>query len=546
MAMAMRTGWSLWVALVALLAALLAALAQPVRAAGPALGPLVSVPWLQQRLPAADVLLIDASPAKAHQAQHIPGAVNADVFSFGAKDVPPAVMQGHFQRLGISPGRRIVIYDEGASMLATRLFWDLHYHGFPMRDVHILDGGLAKWRELGGPLTQAATPAPVPGRFRVTRLNEQARVRTAEMLQASGDPQRHALIEALEPDWHFGETAYFDRPGHIPGGVMMPRADFYNADKTFKSPAELRRMLTYMGVRPEQQVNAYCGGGVAASVPYFVASFLLGYPKVKLYKESEMGWLQDERGLPFWTYDAPQMMRATAWLRAWGGPMMRAYSDAAFTVVDVRPAEVFRQGHLPFAINVPAARMQELLDQPARLAQLLGAAGLNPLHEAVVFSDAGLDGQAALAFVALQGLGQHRVSVFMDTLDQWAAAGQAVDRQAADAPAPPPQAYTARVREGVWLRQGGGSAGAYPRVLVAAGPAPAQPPEVKLVQLPPADLMRPDGTPKAASEIWKRMTQAGVPRYAEIVSVADELGAAAANVFLLKLMGFPDVKLMLP
>ena len=54
-----------------------------------------------------------------------------------------------------------------------------------------------------------------------------ARVRTPEMLLASGDPQNHALIEALEPNWHFGETAFFDRPGHIPRGVMMPRADFY-------------------------------------------------------------------------------------------------------------------------------------------------------------------------------------------------------------------------------------------------------------------------------------------------------------------------------
>ncbi len=529
------------------LGAVLLMLAQLAWAAGQVPGPLVSVLWLQQRLSAADVLLIDASPAKAHQAQHIAGAVNADVFSFGAKDVPPATMQQHFQRWGISPDRRIVIYDEGASMLATRLFWDLHYHGFPMRDVHILDGGLAKWRELGGAVTRAATPAPAPGRFRITRLNEEARVRTPEMLLASGDPQGHALIEALEPNWHFGETAFFDRPGHIPRGVMMPRADFYNADKTFKSPDELRKMLGYMGVRPEQQVNAYCGGGVAASVPYFVARFLLGYPNVKLYKESEMGWLQDERGLPFWTYDAPQLMRGTAWLRAWGSPMMRLYSDATITVVDVRPAEVFRQGHLPFAVNVPGETWARLLDQPEQLAQALGRAGLNPLHEAVVFSDAGLDSSAALAFVALQGLGQHRVSVFMETLDQWAAAGQEVARQAADAPVPPPQAYAAGPRPAVWLRQPTGGAGPFPRVFIDAGRTPlAQPPVGTRVQVPQAELLKPDGTPKAASEIWKRLEQAGVPRYAELVSVADDRGAAAANVFLLKLMGFPDVKMLLP
>jgi 3-mercaptopyruvate sulfurtransferase SseA len=57
-------------------------------------------------------------------------------------------------------------------------------------------------------------------------------------------------------------------------------------------------MLTYLGVRPEQQIYTYCGGGVAASVPFFALKFLVNYPKVKLYKESELGWLSDERELP--------------------------------------------------------------------------------------------------------------------------------------------------------------------------------------------------------------------------------------------------------
>ena len=64
--------------------------------------------------------------------------------------------------------------------------------------------------------------------------------------------------------------------------------------------------------------------------------------------------------------------------------------------------------------------------------------------------------------------------------------------------------------------------------------------------VPYADLLKPDGTPKAASEIWKLLEKAGVPRYAEIVSIADEPGAAAAAFYLLKLMGFPDVKMLAP
>ena len=41
------------------------------------------------------------------------------------------------------------------------------------------------------------------------------------------------------------------------------------------------------------------------------------------------------------------------------------------------------------------------------------------------------------------------------------------------------------------------------------------------------------------------LSKAGVPRYAELVSVSDDPGEAAANYYLLKLMGFPDVKAVL-
>ena len=41
------------------------------------------------------------------------------------------------------------------------------------------------------------------------------------------------------------------------------------------------------------------------------------------------------------------------------------------------------------------------------------------------------------------------------------------------------------------------------------------------------------------------LVKAGVPRYAELVTFADEPGEAAANYYLLKLMGFPDVKVLL-
>ncbi|MGH6623195.1 MAG: sulfurtransferase, partial [Burkholderiaceae bacterium] len=268
----------------------LAAVAASVFAVSPAMatagdrGHLVSAAWLAQNLKSEDLLVLDASPPPMYAAKHIPGAINVDVFTYGAQEIPAAEMERRFQSWGISAGKKIVIYDQGGSYMATRLFFDLYYQGFPATDLLVLDGGLAKWQEVGGQVTKEPTPTPTPGSFRITRTNDSARVRLPEFLAASGDPTNQVLVEALEPTYHFGENKFFDRSGHIPNGIMLPTADFFNADKTFKSDEELRRMLAYLGVKPEQKIHAYCGGGIAASVPFFALKFVLNYPNVTLYK----------------------------------------------------------------------------------------------------------------------------------------------------------------------------------------------------------------------------------------------------------------------
>ena len=211
---------------------------------------------------------------------------------------------------------------------------------------------------------------------------------------------------------------------------MVPSDDFYNADKTFKSADEIRRMLSYLGVKPEQQVYTYCGGGIAASVPFFAARFILDYPQVKLYQESELGWLRDERVLPYWTYDAPLLIRETDWLKTWGGKMFRMYGVSEVSMIDVRPADVFKQGHMPYALNIPADVFKSNLKNPEKLAEILGQAGVNASHEAVVISDAGLNSNSALAFFMLESLGQKRVSVFMDSIDKWLERGLEVTKDA--------------------------------------------------------------------------------------------------------------------
>jgi 3-mercaptopyruvate sulfurtransferase SseA len=489
-----------------------------------------------------------------YAAQHIPGAVGVDAFIYGGREAPVAETERLYQAWGVSPGKKIILYDQGGSFMATRLFFSLYYHGFPANDLAILDGGLSKWQEAGLPVTKDVTPAPKRGAFKVAKINEDVRVRLPEILNASADPANNVLLEALGANWHFGEILAFNKAGHIPHGVLLPSADLYKPDKTFKSLEELRRMLAYLDIRPEQQIYTYCGGGVAASAPFFALKFLLDYPKVKLYPESEMGWLSDERDLPYWTYDAPFLMRDAKWLQWSGGQNARTFIGAMVSVVDVRPADAFNQGHVPFALNIPAEVFRSHLGSPEKLAQALGAAGVDASLEAVVVSGAGLTTDSALAFVMLEKLGQKKASVFVDSMDNWTQQGFAATKDPTvvgpkKAPrdlAIEPKPYAGTFRGGVVIADPKRSKGVYPKVFIASGrnlPAKAQ--DGTVVHVPYTDLLNADGTPKPAKDIWNILTKAGVPRYAELVCFSDDPGEAAANYFILKLMGYPDIKVLM-
>jgi 3-mercaptopyruvate sulfurtransferase SseA len=519
-------------------------------------GNLVDVNWLAKNLKNPDVLILDASP-ETYAKNHIPGAVSVNIyelFAYGFGGISSAQMEQTFDSWGVSPGKKIVVYDKGGDSLAARLFFDLDYHGVPEQDLFLLDGGLSKWQQQGLPVTNDPTRSPKNGTFKVVQFNDNLRGTLPEVLSAAGDPTHNALLEGLEPEWHYGVIAPFDRAGHIPYGILAEGADFFNADKTFKSPEEIKRMLAYLGVKPDEQIYTYCGGGVAAATPFFAAKFVAGYPKVKLFPESELGWLSDQRELPYWTYDAPYLMRETNWLQFWAGQMIRMFLAVPVSIVDLRPAAAYSAGHIPFSINVPAEEFKSNLAAPEKLAAMLGPAGVHASDEAVVVSGAGLTKDSALAFVMLEELGQTKVSIFMDSMDQWTQLHQHLSKNptAVGLKKTPhdativPGSYPEDLRADVLLTDSNSSHGLYPTVYVASGnDVPDKLRGGQVVHVVYTDLLNTDGTPKQAKDIWAVLKKAGVPRYAELVCISDDPGEAAIDYFILKLMGYPDVKVQL-
>lgn len=512
-------------------------------------GNLVSVEWLAKNLHNKELLILDASQPQQYSQQHIIGAINVNFMSYGVRELSLSDIEKRFQSWGIKKDKKIVIYDRETPMMATRIFFDLYYCGFPISNLFILDGGLNKWIESGKPVSNESPTTFNDGAFKITDFKEEVRVKLPEFLEASGDQENYVLLDALDAKWYFGEFQFFHRPGHIPFGVMLPSADFYNPDNTFKSPEEIQKMLDYFGITKQKKIYTYCGGGIAASVPFFALKFILDFPDVKLFRESEIGWVLDRRELPLWTYDKPFLTRETDWLKTWGGKMMRMYGVSNVDIIDVRSNELYKNGHIPFAINIPIDHFKKYLNKPEKLAEIFSQYGINPSNEAVIVSDGGLNDHSALAYLILDYLGHDKISIFIDSNERFIQSGIPLEKEdnVSDnkSSAVTTSKYIPNIKSEILLSDQSQSKGLYEKVFIESGKSISNLiSDGKVLHIPYTDFIDNNGKPKSAKEIWQIIQTAGVPRYSDIIFVSNNPGEAAANYFIFKLMGFPDLNVL--
>jgi thiosulfate/3-mercaptopyruvate sulfurtransferase len=232
--------------------------------------------------------------AAAYRAGHIPDAVylspkELDDARANAEGLPirPEKAAALFGGLGIGHDTTVVAYDDGGGTYAARLFFVLEYYGHTR--TRLLNGGLAKWRREGRPLTQNA-PTVEATRF-VPRARREL-VATADEVKAALGKEEVCLVDARSPEEYAGKDVRAKRGGHIPGARNVDWVNTLNPDRTFKSADALRAVFEAAGIRPDRQVVVYCQSGLRAAHDYFVLR-LLGYAKIKNYDGSWNEWGND-------------------------------------------------------------------------------------------------------------------------------------------------------------------------------------------------------------------------------------------------------------
>ncbi|WP_329459613.1 sulfurtransferase [Streptomyces sp. NBC_01497] len=183
-------------------------------------------------------------------------------------------------------GSPVVVYDDEGGRAAGRAWWVLRWAGID--GVRLLDGGLAAWRRIGGPLT-TDVPDPAHG----DAVVEPGRLPVLDAADAARLARQGLLLDARTAAQYRGDPgAGDDSPaGHIPGAINAPTAGNLDADGDFADGETLRARFHALGADDTRSVGVYCGGGVAAA--HEIAALAAIGINAALYPGSWSAWVTD-------------------------------------------------------------------------------------------------------------------------------------------------------------------------------------------------------------------------------------------------------------
>jgi thiosulfate/3-mercaptopyruvate sulfurtransferase len=261
---------------------------------------LVDTDWVAAHLddPSVRIVESDEDPL-LYKLGHIPEAVQVDWFTTLQHPIRRDFLNKEdFERLnskvGIANDTTVVFYGDKSNWFACYALWVYQYYGH--KSVKIMNGGRAKWEQEKRPLvkeiptySQATYKAQEPARdIRAYRSDVFDQVKN-----------RKPLVDVRSPKEYSGELLHMPnypqegatRGGHIPGAVNIPWSQAVNeADSTFKSAEELRKLYEGKGITSNKDTIAYCRIGERSSLTWFVLKYLLGYPNVRNYDGSWTEW----------------------------------------------------------------------------------------------------------------------------------------------------------------------------------------------------------------------------------------------------------------
>jgi len=260
----------------------------------------ISTDWLKEHLE-EDIMIVDTQPnVHDYVLEHIPGAVyfNEGLLRVPLKGKPaaygpPEAIQANFRRIGLYPDNPVVVYTGtgafkgwGDGLEQTMVTYTLARFGH--NKVHVLDGGLDKWKQEGNPLSKVFP--------KIEESDFTAEVRREyyveyEEFKEMKDKDDVVLLDA-RPSTVYEGRGPWTKPGHIPGAVNLPWASLMDATnkRLLKPDTEIKSLVEAKGATPDKTIICSCGTGREATNEFILFKWYLQYPVVRIYEGSFTEW----------------------------------------------------------------------------------------------------------------------------------------------------------------------------------------------------------------------------------------------------------------
>ncbi len=263
---------------------------------------LVSTEWVAEHLGDPGVRIVESNEdILLYSRGHVPDAVHIDwVADLNDPIERDYLNKEQFERLmsrnGIDNDTFVVFYGDKNNWWACYALWIFELFGHTKSAV--MDGGRVKWEQEGRPMSKDV-PRCEPTEYHA-RERDDSRIRAFR-----DDVMQHVqaglpLVDVRSPGEYTGKLYHMEgypqegalRAGHIKGAVNVPWAKAANpGDGTFKSADALRAIYEQeQGLKPSDNVVAYCRIGERSSHTWFVLKYLLGYENVRNYDGSWTEW----------------------------------------------------------------------------------------------------------------------------------------------------------------------------------------------------------------------------------------------------------------
>lgn len=247
---------------------------------------IINFTQLNKILHESNVVLIDTRSYKEYSKEHIPGAINLDLFAFHWFDTSKKGIENFnaqakdlFSFVGITDEKTVVFYDDVTGILAARGVWMLLYFSHPQ--VFLLDGGIQKWKSKNLPIETKTNP------FKQTKFSGKINDKLLvgyEYLRDNLD--RIKIVDARTKEEFDGIVVRAAKRGHIPGAVNVDWEKNIKSDGTLKNEKELSELYKFS---KDDEIITYCQGAYRAANT-FVALKKLGFKNVRVYLGSWGEW----------------------------------------------------------------------------------------------------------------------------------------------------------------------------------------------------------------------------------------------------------------